>query len=127
MRPEFLLPETTVRDAGAGPVIDLREERGGVLSLTLGITRIVEKENIEIGIWGSADGTDWGRAPLASYPQKSYCGVYQLELDLSRRPDVKYLRAQWDVSRWNRAAGKPLFTVYLLAQSGDLKFAFAGA
>jgi hypothetical protein len=127
MRPEFLLTETTVRDAGIGPAIDLREERGGTLFLTLGITRIVEKENIEVGIWGSADGVDWGRSPLASYPQKSYCGVYQMELDLTRWPAVKYLRAQWDVSRWNSAAGKPLFTMYLLARTSDLQLAFAGA
>jgi hypothetical protein len=127
MRPEFLLPETTVRDAGSGPAIDLREERGGRLFLTLGITRVVEKEDIEIGFWGSADGADWGRAPLASYPQKSYCGIYQLELDLTRRPDVKYLCARWEVNRWNRAAGKPLFTLYVLVQTGDQQLVFAGA
>ena len=127
MYPEFLLPETTVRDAGSGPAIDLREERSGTLFLTLGITRIVEKENIEIGIWGSTDGADWGRAPLASYPQKSYCGLYQMELDLRHWPDVKYLRAQWDVSRWNRAAGQPLFTFYLMVQTHDRVFAYATA
>jgi len=97
------------------------------LSLTLGITRIVERENIEIGIWGSADGADWGKTPLASYPQKSYCGVYQMELDLRLRPDVKYLRAQWEVSRWNRAAGQPLFTLYLMVQTHDRVFAYATA
>ena len=127
MRPEFLLPETTVRDAGIGPVIDLREERGGTLSLTLGITRIFEKESIDIGIWGSSDGLDWGRSPLVSYPQKFYCGVYQMQLNLTRRPDVKYLRAQWVVNRWNAAACQPLFTVYLLLQTADCQFAFAGA
>jgi len=127
MRPEFLLPETTVRDAGTGPAIDLREERGGTLSLTLGITRIFEKESIEIGIWGSADGADWGRAPIASFPHKFYCGVYQLQLDLTPRPDIKYLRAQWLVNRWNTAAGQPLFTVYLLVQTLDRQFAFASA
>jgi hypothetical protein len=127
MRPEFLLPETTVRDAGATPVIDLREERGGMLFLTLGISRIVERESIEIGIWGSADGTDWGRTPLLSYPQKSYCGVYQMPLDLTRRPDVKYLRARWDVSRWSGAHGQPLFTVYLLLETTDRQLAAASA
>ncbi len=127
MRPEFLLPETTVRDAGAGPAIDLREERGGTLFLTLGINRIVEKESVEIGIWGSADGADWGTAPLASYPRKFYCGVYPMELDLHRRPDVKYLRAQWDVKRWARAAEKPLFTLYLLVHAADGHLACAGA
>jgi hypothetical protein len=127
MRPEFLLTETTVRDAGISPAIDLREERGGTLFLTLGITRIVEKESIEIGIWGSSDGTTWGASPLASYPHKFYCGVYQMELDLTARPEVKYLRAQWRVSRWIRAAGQPLFTLYLLVQTIDRQFAFAGA
>src|SRR5580658_3831401 len=112
MRPEFLLPETTVRDAGAGPAIDLREERGGTLSLTFGITRIFEKESIEISIWGSADGADWGKTPIASYPQKFYCGIYQMPLDLTQRPDVQYLRAQWTLNRWSGAAGQPLFTVY---------------
>ena len=127
MRPEFLLPETTVRDAGTGPAIDLREERGGTLSLTLGITRIFEKESIEIGIWGSADGADWGRTPIAAFPHKFYCGVYQLQLDLTQRPEVKFLRAQWVVNRWNSTAGQPLFTVYLLVQTADRQFAFAGA
>jgi hypothetical protein len=127
MRPEFILPETTVRDAGTGPAIDLREERGGTLFLTLGITRIVEKESVEIGIWGSANGADWGNAPLASYPHKCYCGVYQMELDLQRRPDVKYLRAQWEVNRWIRSADKPLFTMYVMVQTTDRQLAFAGA
>jgi hypothetical protein len=127
MRPELLLPETTVRDAGTGPAIDLREERGGMLFLTLGINRIVEKESIEIGIWGSADGADWGRAPLLSYPQKFYCGVYQMQLDLTRRPDVKYLRARWDVSRWSGVSGQPLFTVYLLLETTDRQLAAASA
>jgi hypothetical protein len=127
MRPEFLLPETTVRDAGTGPAIDLREARGGMLFVTLGITRIVEKESIEIGVWGSADGADWGGAPLATFPQKFYCGVYQMPLDLMPRPDVKYLRAGWDVSRWSGAAGRPLFTVYLLVQTTDRQLASAGA
>lgn len=127
MRPEFLLPETTVRDAGSGPAIDLREERGEPLFLTLGITRIVEKESIDISIWGSADGADWGSAPLAAYPQKFYCGVYQMPLDLTLRPDVKYLHARWAVNRWSRDVGKPLFTLYLLVQTSKRQFAFAGA
>ncbi|MGA3235008.1 MAG: hypothetical protein ABSG03_01795 [Bryobacteraceae bacterium] len=127
MYPEFLLPETTVRDAGTSPAIDLREERGGMLFLTLGITRIVEKESIEISIWGSADGVDWGRVPLLAYPQKFYCGVYQMPVDLTRRPDVKYLRAGWEVSRWSGVPGQPLFTVYLLLETTDRQLAAASA
>ena len=124
---DFLLPETTVREAGAGPAIDIGEQRGGTLILTLGITRILEKESIDISIWGSSDGSDWGTLPLASYPQKFYCGTYQMHLDLSPRPDVRYLRAQWDAGRWSQGKGKPLFTLYLFIQTADRQFAFAGA
>jgi hypothetical protein len=123
MRPELLLPETTVRDAGIGPALDLRQERGGMLFLTLGISRIVERESIAIDIWGSADGTEWGRDPLISYPQKFYCGTYQLQLDLTRRPDIRYLRARWDVSRWSSASGRPLFTVCLQVTTLDRELA----
>jgi hypothetical protein len=124
---QFLLPETTVREAGVGPAIDIGEARGGTLILTLGITRILEKESIDIGIWGSADGTDWGSIPLASYPQKFYCGTYQMQLDLCTRPDVRYLRAQWDAGRWSSGKGKPLFTIYLFMKEHVPQYAFAGA
>src|SRR5579864_6158075 len=100
MLPEFLLPEITVREAGSGPAISLGTEHGGTLVLTLGITRIIEQESLDLSIWGSADGTDFGAKPLATFPQKFYCGTYQILLDLSERPDVKFLRAKWGVNRW---------------------------
>ena len=116
MLQEFLLPETTVREAGAGSEIDLGGQMGGTLLLTLGITRILEQQSIDISIWGSADGTDWGAKPVASFPQKFYCGTYQIVLDLTDRPEVRYLRAKWQVNRWGKGDPKPLFTVYLFAQ-----------
>ena len=112
----FLVEETTVREAGTGPAIGLGDQQGGTLILTLGITRIVEQESIDLSIWGSADGSDWGTRPLVSFPQKFYCGTYRLLLDLSHHPDVKYLRAKWQVSRWGRGDPKPLFGIYLFAQ-----------
>ncbi|MGA2271052.1 MAG: hypothetical protein ABSH44_21495 [Bryobacteraceae bacterium] len=123
MFPEFLLPETTVREAGAGPEIGLGNRQGGTLTLTLGITRIIEQESLDLSIWGSADGSDWGVGPLASFPQKFYCGTYQMLLDLSRYPEVKYLRAKWEVNRWGRGDSKPLFGIYLFAQAMDTQMA----
>jgi hypothetical protein len=123
---EFLLPETTVREAGAGPAIDIGEQQGGTLILTLGITRILEKESIEVAIWGSPDGTEWGAVPLAAYPQKCYCGTYQMHLDLATRPDVRFLRAEWDAGRWSVGKGKPLFTLYLFLQAPVRQMALAG-
>lgn len=126
MLPQFLLPETTVREAGSGPDIALGDERGGMLILTLGVTRIIEQESIDISIWGSADGTDFGAKPLVAFPQKFYCGTYQILLDLTDRPEVKHLRAKWQVNRWGKGDPKPLFTVYLFVQQMQKRMAAAG-
>lgn len=117
MLPQFLLPETTVREAGNGPELDLGDQQGETLILTLGITRIIEQESIDMSIWGSANGTDWGAKPLISFPQKFYCGTYQILLDLSEQPGVKYLRAKWQVNRWGKGDPTPLFGVYLFVQA----------
>lgn len=116
---QFLLPETTVRDAGTGSEIDLGDEVGGTLLLTFGITRIIEQQSIDVSIWGSADGNDWGAKPVTSFPQKFYCGTYQIALDLTDRPLVRYLRAKWQVNRWGKGDPKPLFTIYLFAQAAQ--------
>jgi len=117
MLPEFLIEETTVREAGTGPVVDLGETRGETLILTFGITRIIEQESIDLSVWGSADGADFGAKPLITFPQKFYCGTYQLLVDLSGHSDVRYLRVKWAVSRWGKGDPKPLFTIYVFAQA----------
>jgi hypothetical protein len=116
MLPQFLVPETTVREAGAGPELSLGEQQGETLLLTLGITRIIEQESLDISIWGSPDGQDWGSKPLLSFPQKFYCGTYQILLDLADHANVKYVRAKWQMNRWGKGDTKPLFTIYLFAQ-----------
>jgi hypothetical protein len=117
MLPVFLIPETTVREAGSGLEFSLGANRNGVLVLTLGITRIIEHEGLDISIWGSADGTDWGTRPLISFPQKFYCGTYQVHLDLSEHPEISHLRAKWQVNRWGKGESRPLFTIYLFAEA----------
>jgi hypothetical protein len=127
MLPEFLLPETTVREAGTGPEISLGSEQGGTLILTLGITRIIEQESLDLSIWGSTDGSDWGTKALVTFPQKFYCGTYQILLDLTDRPEIKHIRAKWGVNRWGKGDPKPLFTIYLFAQQLERKLAAVGA
>ena len=116
MLPNFLIPESVIRDAGTGPELTLDSSEGGLVLLTLGITRIIEQQSIDVTIWGSADNQDWGVKPILAFPQKFYCGTYQLLLDLAPRPEVKFIRAQWQVNRWGRGDGKPLFGAYLFAQ-----------
>ncbi len=117
MVPDFLIPETVVRKDGAGPELVLGEAAGSLLLLTLGITRIIEQESLDVSVWGSADGTDWGTKPLASFPQKFYCGTYELLVDLTGRSEVKHLRAQWKVNRWGRGSEEPLFGFYLFLRA----------
>ena len=126
MLPQFLLPETTVREAGAGPNLSLGDQQGQTLILTLGITRIIEQESIDVSIWGSADGSDWGTKPLTAFPQKFYCGTYQILLDLSEHAEVKHLRAKWTVNRWGKGDSTPLFTIYLFVQAMQQRLAAAG-
>lgn len=127
MLPQFLLPETTVREAGTGPAIHLGDQQGEALILTLGITRIIEQESIDISIQGSADGSDWGAKPVATFPQKFYCGTYQILVDLTDHADVKYLRVKWAVNRWGKGDPKPLFAIYLFAQSMSRQLVAVGA
>jgi len=116
MLPGFLLPETTIREAGNGSELDLGDMRGRVLLVTLGITRIIEQESLDVAVWGSADGKEWGAKPLVSFPQKFYCGTYQILLDLTEHSDLRFLRANWTVQRWGKGDNKPLFGFYVFAQ-----------
>ena len=123
MLPNFLIPETVIREASTGPELSVSPTPGGLLLLTLGITRIIEQQSLDISIWGSADNADWGAKPLLSFPQKFYCGTYQLILDLNQHPGVKFLRAKWQVSRWGRGDPKPLFGVFLFVQDASKEIA----
>jgi len=120
MVPNFLLEEIVVREDGAGAPIDLGEARPASLNLTLGITRIIEQESLDLSIWSSSDGVTWGEKPVVAFPQKFYCGVYTLMVDLTRHPEARYLRAQWKVNRWGKGEQKALFGIYLFAQPAQL-------
>jgi hypothetical protein len=125
MLPAFLMPEAVVREAGTGPELSVSSTPSGLLLLTLGITRIIEQQSLDVSIWGSSDGAEWGAKPIIAFPQKFYCGTYQLLLDLSQHPDVKHLRAKWQVSRWGRGDPKSLFGVYLFVQDASKQVAIA--
>jgi hypothetical protein len=117
--PLFLLPENVAREDGSGAGFALDADRGKSLVVTLGITRTMEQESLEISVWGSGDGSDWKL--LQVFPQKFYCGTYSLVLDLSGRPEVRYLRAAWKMNRWGRGDASPLFGFYLTAEEVRLQ------
>lgn len=121
MLPNFLLPESIARSDGKGPDVDLGSQQGKLLVLTLGVTRILEQESLEVSIWGSADGANWPSRPLATFPPKFYCGIYSILLNLASTPDVRYLRVQWKMSRWSRQDVTPMFGFYLYSEESGAR------
>src|ERR1700731_2174104 len=106
----FLVAEKTVVSAkGDGPTIDVSNASSRVFLLTLLITDIIEQESLEVSIHGSADGSTWAPKPIVTFPRKFYRGETPLVLDLTAHPDVKFVRAHWEVARWGRGLETPMF------------------
>lgn len=106
----FLVPPQTVVNAeGDSAAVEVSGAANRVFLLNLEITNIVEQESLDVSIYGSADGAAWGPKALAIFPQKFYRGPHPLLLDLTAHPDVKFVRAHWEVNRWGRGSETPMF------------------
>jgi hypothetical protein len=120
MLPNFVIEETTAREAGESPVFAI--DCSDPVILTLGITHSMEHQSLDLDVFLSEDGIHWPQKPAASFNRKFYCGSYQLLLPPG---SVGFLRASWRVSRWSRDEGKPLFRFYLFAESARARVAGA--
>jgi hypothetical protein len=120
MLPAFVLQDGIRRENGISQPLEVPEP-GKPLLLTLGVTRIIEQESLDVAIHGSADGETWSESPILVFPQKFYCGDYARILDLAAYPDVRFLRAQWKMNRWGRGEHKPEFGFYLFAQAAAVR------
>lgn len=126
MLPISLLRENLFQVDGVGPSVDVSRSIGKLFVLTLGITRILEQESLEVSIWGSGNGTNWGLKPLASFPPKSYCGLYSILLNLPARSETRFLRIQWKMNRWSKSQGNPLMcTFYVDAEESGSRISRA--
>jgi hypothetical protein len=106
-----LVPANTVASAkGDGPSVDVSGATNRVFLVTLAITKIIEQESLDLSIYGSADGAAWSAKSIAAFPQKFYCGEWPLLLDLTVHPEVKFVRAHWEMARWGRGTETPMFT-----------------
>jgi hypothetical protein len=106
----FLVPENTIATAkGEGLALDLGTATTRVFLLNLGITDIVEQESLDVSIQGSADGNTFDPKPIAVFPQRFYRGENPLLVDLSAKPEVRSIRAHWELNRWGRGLETPRF------------------
>jgi hypothetical protein len=105
-----LIPENTRMEAnGDGAAFDISASATRTFLCRLTVSDQIEQESLDVSIWGSADGETWPKKPLLKLPQQFYRGTTKLVLDLSLRPEVKFIRARWDVNRWGRVAPTPMF------------------
>ena len=113
----YLVPPDTVIEAnGEGPALELGGLAGRLVMIVLRITEIIEQQSLQVSVWGSPDGTTWGKKPLFSYPQKFYCGVTPAAIDLRQRPELRFLQARWEVNRWGRGYPRPHFKIAMEVQ-----------
>src|ERR1700722_121773 len=104
-----LVDSQTVTAKGDGPTVDVSGATSRVFLVTLAITKIIEQESIELSVYGSADGATWGAKSLTAFPQRFYCGETPLLLDLTAHPDVKFVRAHWELGRCGQGAETRMF------------------
>ena len=108
----FLVPANSIVTAkGDGEALEITSAVSRVFLLTLSITSVVEQEAIDIFVYTSADGATWEAKAVAGMEQKFYPGEYPLLVDLSEKPDAKFVRAHWDVYRWGRGSTAPQFQI----------------
>lgn len=109
-----LIPANTRLEAnGDGAAFDISTNATRTFLCRLTITDQIEQESLDVSIWGSADGETWTKKPLLKLPQQFYRGTTKLVLDLSLRPEFKFIRARWELNRWGRVAPTPMFVAGL--------------
>ena len=106
---DLVAAKTVVTAKGDGAPVDVSAATSRVFLLTLDITNIIEQESLDVSVYGSADGATWGPKAIVAFPQKFYREQSVLLLDLTAHPDVKVVRAHWDVARWGRGTETAMF------------------
>ena len=112
-----LIPQgTLVQENGHGAPVEIRTSATRTFYCVMYITEQIEQESLDVSIWGSADGENWGTHPILKLPQQFYRGETRAVLDLTLVPEVNFIRAGWDVNRWGRVAPLPMFVLGLHLQ-----------
>ena len=109
-----LIPQgTLVQENGHGEAVDIRSSATRTFYCVLYIREQIEQESVDVSIWGSADGENWGTHPVLKLPQQFYRGETRAVLELTLVPEVNFIRAGWELNRWGRVAPLPMFVLGL--------------
>lgn len=110
---DLIPPGTIVRENGHGEKVVVRASATRTFFCVLVISDQIEQESVDVSIWGSADGENWGAHPVLKLPQQFYRGETRAVLDLTLVPEVNFIRAAWELNRWGRVAPLPMFVLGL--------------
>ena len=109
-----LIPRNTKMEAnGNGDSFDISASSTRTFLCLLTVIDQLEQESLDVSIYGSADGATWTSKPLLKLPQQFYRGHSKMVLDLSLRPEIKFIRARWELNRWGRGAPLAMFVAGL--------------
>ena len=110
---DLIAPGTLLRENGHGETVDIRSSSTRTFYCTMVIREQIEQESVDVSIWGSTDGENWGTHPILKLPQQFYRGETRAVLELALVSEVNFIRAGWELNRWGRVAPLPMFVLGL--------------
>jgi hypothetical protein len=113
MQIDLIAQDTLMKENGVGAAVDIRASQTRTFFCVMNIADQIEQESLDVSIWGSADGENWGTHPILKLPQQFYKGETRAVLDLTLVPEVNFIRGAWDLVRWGRVAPTPMFVAGL--------------
>jgi hypothetical protein len=102
---------TRLTGNGDGVAQDISGSATRTFLCSMVITDQIEQQSVDLSVWGSEDGQNWGAKPLLKMPQSFYRGETRQILDLTVKPNIKFIRAKWELARWGRVAPHPMFVL----------------
>jgi hypothetical protein len=113
MKLSLIPPDTRMEASSDGAAFDVSGSATRTFVCLLTVTEQIEQESLDVLIYGSADGENWTKKPILKLPQQFYRGKTKLVLDLSLRPEIKFIRAHSELNRWGRGTPVPMFVAGL--------------
>ena len=106
---DLIAPHSLLETTANGEAAEVGSSATRTFLCNLVISDQIEQESLDVSIWGSADGQSWGTHPILKLPQRFYRGETRAVLELALRPEVKFIRAKWELNKWGRGAPVPTF------------------
>ncbi len=110
---DLIAPGTLLQGNGSGDAVNVQTSATRTFFCIMIIREQIEQESVDVAIWGSVDGENWGTQPFLKLPQQFYRGETRAVLELALVPEINFIRAGWELNRWGRVAPAPMFVLGL--------------